>query len=505
MSVTGTRSPRTAALITGLVLGGTALSYVPANAAPQLGAAPVVRAATVTPTTVVKRLSENKGPLAGGGTVLITGKDLATGTGPYVAKAVTFGTVTVPTADVTALSTGALQVEVPAGVADTPVVKVLVGDATAGPKYTYELLEATVSTTQTTLSGWAPVSETGLADQVLTGAGFQKTTAVLVGGKRARVTPTPRGTTFDPTRIEFDLPAGLVGVHDVVVADKRGTAYVGYVTYVAKTIDATSADLPYAVNEAATAIPVTGTNLDAVATATYSDGTTTQKATVKKVSATQVVIGVPAGAALNDGTLTLKGAYGNSDTLTLDRQAAGLPTVTAVTPKTGVDLGVASGVVTLTGTNLVSLKAVKVYSKTATVKTYAGSAIKVLSATSAEVKLPKLPDDAAYDIEVVTAHTVPSAKFEFSVGTPAVAAPTVSAVTSADGETVAITGTNLTGTSQVTFTDSVPTTVTATTGITVNSATSVTVVLGSALAAGSYQVVVTTPGGNAAAATLTVS
>lgn len=506
MSVTGTRSPRMAALITGLVLGGTALSYVPANAAPQLGAAPVVRAATVTPTTVVKRLSENKGP-SGGNThvVLVLGKDLAVagvdgnGDPTLTPKDVLFGEVEATV--VSALSVDVLQVTVPPAAAGTTAVQVKVGDATKGPKYTYEYTEANATILQTALDGWAPVSETGLLDRVITGTGFDKTTAVLVGGKRAKVTPTPKGTVFDTTKIEFDFPTGLVGVQDVVVSDKRGSDLVGYVTYTPKTITATAADLPYAVVEGPTAIPVTGTNLDAVTTATYAnaDDSVVQKATVKRVNATKVVVTVPAGVAVTGGTLTLKGAYGNSDELSLDRQAAGTPTVTEV-----YGAKQAGGVVTLQGTNLVSLKAVKVTSTLSGVdKVVSGSAITVLSPTKATVKLPALVKDATYSVVVTTAHSAASAAYTFDLED--VAPPSVDTVSLAAG-VVSITGTDLTGATQVSFqvgTDPAVVVLAAAFSAPAT-ATAISLTPSPALASGTHAVVVTTPGGTSTPVNLVV-
>lgn len=131
-------------------------------------------------------------------------------------------------------------------------------------------------------------------------------------------------------------------------------------------------------------------------------------------------------------------------------------------------------------------------------KVLKGTSIKVLSSTSANVTLPKLTDGATYTLTVTTLAASTGSK-SFTVGEVAAPAPTVSAVTSADGETVAITGTDLTGATTVTIDGTA-----VTTGITVNSATSVTVVLSAPLAAGTYPVTVTTPGGTSTAVNLTV-
>ncbi|GAB6986918.1 hypothetical protein [Nocardioides pyridinolyticus] len=89
--------------------------------------------------------------------------------------------------------------------------------------------------------------------------------------------------------------------------------------------------------------------------------------------------------------------------------------VAAPTPTTGG--------VTLTGTGLTGLK--KFVVKNAAGKVLNGSKISVTSATSAKVTLPALPA-GDYSIRVFAISATGSTAFNFTVGTPAPATPTVS-------------------------------------------------------------------------------
>lgn len=522
MSVTRNRTPRMAALLLSIAVGGTFLTTTTADAAPQ--ATSVVQRATTSAETVVSRLSTSTGPAAGGNKVLVQGTKLATVNTdpdtaeetPFLAKEVKVGYfkksvwtgVTLDEDKVTALTTGALEIVVPAWTDATLAVQVLVGDATKGPKYTYVSAAPTVSTTQSALSAWAPSSESGLKnddDHVvkIAGSGFDsKLSSVMVGGKKVKATLNEAKTEFT-----FDLPAGLVGAQDVVLSDKRGSTYVGYVIYTAVQPSLEEdQEFGSALNEAATTIRISGTDLNQLAsgTFTYTGQTKAEKVSIKAVKnsdkttdTTHVDVTVPKApkgvTGSQAGTVTLTTKYGNTVSFAITRAPAATPTVTAVTLPADPTKG---GVATLTGTNLVGLKTVTLTD--ADDKVLKGTSIKVLSSTSANVTLPKLTDGATYTLTVTTLAASTGSK-SFTVGEVAAPAPTVSAVTSADGETVAITGTNLTGATTVTIDGTA-----VTTGITVNSATSVTVVLSAPLAAGTYPVTVTTPGGTSTAVNLTV-
>ena len=484
MSVHRNRTPRMAALFLGVALGAASLTTVSAaQAAPaphaRVSTAAVAAPAKATaPTTVVTRLSASKG--VAGDKVLIKGTKLATADGSdWDAKEVKFGETALTAANVTALSESTLVVTVPAG--SNGVVTVLVGDATKGPKFTYAA-PAKVTTTQDDLDDLAPVSETGLADVAIAGTNFTKATKVLVGGKATKLN---KEGGFTATKLTVAFPAGLIGVQDVVVVDGASTYYVGYVTYAGKPVTVTAVSGTSYVEQNST-VELTGTNLDLVATVTY-DGAKAAFKKPAKGTTDKLTVTIPKGEAVTGGDLVVTTKYEASATIDVNRVAAPVPAlseISTVTPATTAE-------VTLTGTGLTGLKKVVVKSETG--KLYSGSKISVTSATSAKVTLPALPA-GDYTIQVFAISATGSTAFDFTVGTPA-ATPTVTGATSSDGLTVVITGTNLTGANSVTFTPGTGTARTVTTGITVNSATQVTVVLSPALAAETYDVAVTTPGG----------
>lgn len=475
------RTPRTAALLLSIAVGGATLTILPAAHA------------VVDPTApVVKRLSAAKG--VAGDKIFVQGANLATlddnGTpadtsddtwqaGTVVFDSLVEGGTDATASSVTALSATALVVTVPAHA--NGATQVLVGSATKGPKFAYSA-PITVTTLQAALTALAPKSETGLADVTIAGTNFTKSTKVLIGGKAAKLATD--GLAADGTSIKVALPAGLWGIQDVVVTDPSATIYVGYVTYAGlKPTIGTVTGTAYA--EQASVVEITGgTNLDLVTGVTYDGATAAFKVT--KGDGTKLTVTIPAGAANASGALVVTTKYGETASKTVARVAAPVPTVSAVSTVTAVT----PGEVTLTGTNLTGLK--KVVVKDANGKTYSGSKITVVSATSAKVTLPALqPGD--YTLSVTAISATASTDKTFTVATPA---PGVTTVTvSADKKTVTITGTWLAGATKVDFTPGTGSVVSATTGLTATGTTKLVVVLGSALTAETWDVLVTTPAG----------
>lgn len=414
MSVHRNRTPRMAAVLAGAALGATFLTTTPAAQAVvhHAGLSHSAVQRVTSPTTVVKRLSMTQG--VEDDTVLIQGTALATNTAadgdPAVYKAadVKFGGSTVTddetkdlaTDGVEALNATTVLVTVPAATAATatagaPAVTVLAGDATKGPKFTY-LFDATVTTTQSNLSGLAPVSETGLEAQTIAGTNFTKKTKVIVGGKTAKVTASTA------TALTVNFPAGLVGLQDVVVNDGRTSLYVGYVTYTA-TAPTVTADDGDAIAQLPTKVTLTGTHLDLVTGVTF-DGV--KAAFARSKVATSLTVTVPKGAAVTGADLVVSTKYGATATYTgLDRVDAATPTVTSVNGASQ-----SGGTVIINGTNLLGLKSVVLTDTDGAV--FRATSIRVESATKATATLPKL---AADDYDVVATTVAPTASTAFSL------------------------------------------------------------------------------------------
>ena len=481
------RTPRTAALFLSLALAGGALTMTTTAAE----AAPTAREgvhakATEKPVTVVKRLSHAKGQV--GDRILIKGEKLATWqeasgegeeatTAGWVAKTVKFGDAELAANSVTPLSGTTLQVTVPLAGKGTPMV--LVGDAVKGPKFTYV---ANIVSDEEDLAEFSPTSEEGLKGAILFGTHITKKTKVLVGGKAAKFDKATGGPAADGTKYTFDFPAGLTGEQDVTVVDNGISKYLGYVVYNATTPTIVSADLTSVPAEAATKVTLTGNKLDLVTAATYNG---TEKVSLAKATdeGTKRVVTIPKGEAAAGAKLVVTTKYGETAEIVINRAVSAKPAVTAVTGAKA-----AGGEVTITGTNLTGLKTVTVTSKGDTVKTYKGTNLVVVSATSAKVTLPALPDGAPYDIQVTTLAKDASDKVEFYVGTPP--APTVTDATTTDRKVIVITGTNFTGATKVKIGTS-----SFTTGFVVDSATKITLTLAEEFDAGTWNVEVTAPGG----------
>ena len=446
----GRRLQRTAATVgvLALALGGGVLTASSASAED--------------PLPVVKKLTIPGGSEEGGDILVMRGTDLATWdteNEKWVAGAVKFGAATVDVAKVTALSDKALRVETPA--ADTTEqptalgkakfgVKVLVGAGTKGPKFTYYAEKATVTTPLEEVEG-VPVckatsediTEGGVANTTvdLTGTNLSATfTKITIGGKTVKTLTYAE----DGSKVTITPPKKIAGVNDIAVIDKRtGTLYGGYCVYEGyykPTV--TAVDLPYVINEAPTTVTLTGTDLDRVKTATYNG----VKATVKKIygDTEHVKIIVPAGEAVAGGTIVVSTKYLETDeSPAFDRKAAGSPTVSGFGETAP---GTTAATVNLVGTNLVGLKTV---TATADVggKVYTGSAITVTSDKAATVKIPALPNNAAYTLKATTWGGEATYAFEVGtveeeVGEPALTSAT-GAITADAGGTLTLEGTDL--------------------------------------------------------------
>ncbi len=234
-----------------------------------------------------------------------------------------------------------------------------------------------------------------------------------------------------------------------------------------------------------TSVTVTGTGFTNSATVSFG---AISASSVVVVSSTQITVPSPAQAAgvVNVEVSTIGGT---SPAVSADQftYTAPVPTVTAISPNTGSTNG--GTAVTITGTGLTAATAVDF-------GTVAATGVTVKSDTSIVATSPA-GSAGAVDVTVTTAGGT-SAKSSADQFTYAVIpAPTVTAVspnsgTTAGGQTVTVTGTNLTGATAVDFG------ATAGTSVTVNSAGTSLTVVDPKGTAGAVDVTVVTPGGTSA-------
>ncbi|WP_243056424.1 IPT/TIG domain-containing protein [Nocardioides sp. SR21] len=401
------RTPRMAALLLSAALGAASLSLVPAaEAAPQVHVAPAHPKAGDTSATTITRVSATKG--SPGQMIIIAGTNLAAEEADenfpelktWKAKTVKFGDTVVAADRVTVLGFKGELILVTVPKHANGTVTLTVGDAAKGVKFTYNA-PVTVDITLDLLEGGTVTTETGATGLTVEGTNFSKTTKVLVGGKPVKIT----SVATDGTKITFDVPAGLVGVQDVLVTDSGTVHIAGFVVYVPAQIAVTAASSG-ALVEANTNIELTGTNLDKVTSATYGGAKVTFK---KTTDATKLTVTIPKGAALEDGKLTLTTKYGATATIEIDRAPAPTPTVTAVSTVTAST----AGEITLTGTGLTGLK--KVVIKNEANKLFAGSKFVVAAdGKSAKVTFPALAA-GTYTVSVTAVSATASTAFEFTV------------------------------------------------------------------------------------------
>ncbi|WP_121253424.1 IPT/TIG domain-containing protein [Nocardioides ferulae] len=399
MSVRRSRAARVAAIFAAVLLGGAALTAVPALSVSASGGLTPGVARIDEPVTTVKRLSNATG--VPGQTVLVVGSNLARKVGEsLVPHPVKFGTADAVVSK--AVSETALEVTVPNAptevVAGATTVMVTVGTATKGPKFSY-LLDLTVTTTATNLGELEPISETGLPGASITGTNFSKATKVSVGGKKAKT------ELKSATELTVHYPAGLVGAQDVVVSDARLAKYVGYVTYLPTqpTITAVSGT---AVAELPTKVTLTGTDLNLVTSVMYDN----KKATfTKSKDPTSLTVTIPVGAPVVGGVLTVSTKYGGTASTTLDRVTAKMPEVSGV-----VGADPAGGTVIVFGNYLLGLKSL-VLTAVDGGTSYPAKSLKVEGPGKATATLPPLPA-GTYDVVATTVAADASLPFRLSIG-----------------------------------------------------------------------------------------
>jgi hypothetical protein len=372
------------------------------------GAAPVI--STVTPAT---------GSTAGSTSVTITGTNLSGAT------SVTFGGVA---ATIGLNTPTSITVGTPAGTAGPVdvVVTTPYGSHTKTAAFTYGAppVISVVSPATGSTSGSTSVT--------ITGTDLSGAPSVTFGGVAGTI-----GLNTS-TSITVDTPAGTAGAVDVVVTTPYGShTKTSAFSYVAP--PAISTVSPASGSTAGGAsVTITGTNLSNATSVTFS-GTA---ATITGNTATQIIVNTPSKAAgLVDVKVTT--AYGSDTRTNAYTYVTPAPTISAVSPATGLITGGTS--VTITGTDFTAVSSVKF--GTVSAATYNVDSPTQITATA--------PAGAAgpVDVVVTTATGTATRTNAFTYVTPA---PTISSVAPATGSTtggtsVTITGTNFAAVSSVKF------------------------------------------------------
>jgi hypothetical protein len=445
------------------------------------GGSPALAAADqftyTTPAPTVTAVSPTSGPTGGGTKVTLTGTSF---TG---ATQVLFGTTPALLFQVTsATSISAVSPVAVAGTVDVTVTTASGTSATGAADH----FTATSGTNTPAVTGLSQSSGTIAGGSTLTisGTNLAGATRVLFG-----TTPATSFTVSSATALTAVVPAGAVGTVDVTVVTYGGISAAvaaDHYTYTATTPTVTAVSPTSGDTAGGGTVTVTGTHfLDGV-TAVSFGGVAASFFTV--LSDTSLTAVVPVGA---PGTVDVRvtNAAGTSATSSADHYTytadPSLATVTALSPTSGPTGGGTS--VTITGTNFSVVLGVSFGAS-------AASSFVVNSATSITAVAP-FAAAGTVDVTVTTTAGTSSA-VSADHYTYTAAAPTVTAVSPASGSTlggtqVTLTGTNLNGATQVSFGG------TAATGLTVTSATQLTVTA-PALAAGTFDVTVTTPYGTSA-------
>ncbi|ABE40229.1 Outer membrane autotransporter barrel [Rhodopseudomonas palustris BisB5] len=403
----------------------------------------------------ISTVTPSSGSTGGGTSVTITGTNLSGVTSVTVGgTAATLGTNT-STSIVITTPTGT------AGARDV-VLTTAGGSVTSTGGFTY-ILSPSIST----ISPNAGPSAGGTS-VTISGTNLSGVTSVTIGGAAATL-----GTNTS-TSIVVTTPAGTAGARDVVVTTSGGSVTaVGGFTYAGPptigTISPSSGP-----TGGGTSVTITGSNLANITNVTIGGAA----ASLGANTSTSIVVTTPSGAV--GARDVVVSTAGGSVTSTGGFTYVAAPTISSISPSSGLAAGGTS--VTITGTNLSGVTSVTVGGAAAT--------LGINTATSIVITTPA-GTAGARDVVVTTA----GGPVTSTAGFTYISAATVTAISPAvgpisGGTSVTITGTNFTGATAVTIGGA------AATGVSIVNATTITATT-SAHAAGNVDVVVTTPGGTA--------
>ncbi|MFG2827042.1 IPT/TIG domain-containing protein [Streptomyces sp. NPDC048434] len=301
----------------------------------------------------------------------------------------------------------------------------------------------------------------------VTGTGFTNATAVRFGA-----TPAPSFTVNSDTQITATTPLGT-GTVQVTVTTPSGISnqFVTY-AYVATPAPGLSSVSP-ASGPSAGGMPVTLTGSGFSGATVVRFGAVSASFVVN--SGTQITATAPAGSGTVQVTVT--GPGGTSNGVSFSYTAVSVPVLTSVNPASGPSVG--GTTVTLTGTGLATVGAVRFGSVVATSFT-------VVSDTHITAIAPA--GTGTVQVTVTGPGGTSNGVFYTYSVTPTLSGVTPNQGPTSGGNTVMLTGANLTGANAVSFG------ATPATSFTVVSSTQISVVVPAATP-GPVDVTVTTPGG----------
>jgi hypothetical protein len=396
----------------------------------------------------VTSLSPDKGPVTAGATVVITG------TGLLGASAVQFGTTS---ATFTVVSDNRINAVAPALSAGPVTVTVTTpGGTSSGNPYVAVAVPVISSVTL----NQGPVA--GGNTVTITGTGLSGTTAVKFG-------PTPAAFSgVSATQVTTVAPAGSAGAVQLGLTTPGGVSNAMAYTY-SPAPAITTLTPAQGTTSGGTTVTITGTGFTGVSSVRFDD----IPALYTVVSATQITATAPSHA-VGAAQVTVTTGGGTSSSSAYFYVA--VPTVGGVYPHKGPVTG--GTTTTITGTGLLGTTAVQFGVTSAT--------FTVVSATQVTATAPAGTTGETLVSVVTPGGASNGAAFEY-VPVPAITTLTPSQGPASGGDTLAITGTDLSGATEVRF-GSDPAT------ITVVSPTQITVVT-PAGTPGGVQVAVVTPGG----------
>ena len=403
----------------------------------------------------VTGISPSSGPASGGTVVTVNGSGFTS------ASTVKFGTTAAT--GVTFVSASQITVTAPVeavGVEDITVT------TSAG---TSAVATADQFTYLPSVSGVSPSSGPASGGSVVTinGSGFTNASTVEFG------TIAATSVTFvSATQITATAPAESVGPVDITVTTSGEISAISSSDKFTYLPSVTGVSPSSGLASGGTSVTITGSGFSSASTVAFG---TTAATGVTDVSATQITATAPAGAGVEDVTVTTSG---NTSAISSSDQFTYVPIVTGVSPSSGPAGG--GSVVTITGSGFTAASTVEF-------GTTAGTGVTYVSATEIKATAPA-EAVGPVDITVTTSGKTSaiSTADEFTY-VPSVTGVSPSSGPAGGGSVVTITGSGFTAASTVEFGTI------AGTGVTFVSATQITATA-PAEAVGPVDVTVTTSG-----------